>query len=132
MIFKLANVELGSNDAGGAQDLVLQADKVMQEEPILGANNMPQFDRGNHQRIIAFAVTREYADYHTAEAALCDFVEQVMDLSGTLEMIQIGADGGRNIRYSRNAVVRQCTGKQFGVSVDFSFRVRGDRIVAKL
>jgi len=131
MIFKLANVELGSNDAGGAQDLVLQADKVMQEEPILGAASMPQFDRGNHQRIISFAVTREYADYHTAEAALCDFVEQVMDLSGTMELVQEGVSGSRSIRYSRNAVVRSVTAKQFGVSVDFTFRIRGDRLVTK-
>jgi hypothetical protein len=39
--------------------------------------------------------------------------------------------GSRSIRYSRNAVVRSVTAKQFGVSVDFTFRIRGDRLVTK-
>lgn len=115
----------GGNES--PKDLTIHGERAVQSVPLLrGAAGV--FSRGNRVNTVAFAVTREHADYGAAEAFLWQHAT-ALPASGSLELWCEATDGN-GVRYTAavSAVVSD-KGSQNGLTTTHQYLLKCGEIV---
>jgi hypothetical protein len=125
----LDNLVLAGDGAEGARDLVVNGRVVVQEAQFLRAESVELFDRRNRSTLISFHAATLFDTMEDAEVYLLERAEKVQ-IQGLVTLIARTPSGAETRRYLSDAIVEISEGRQIGVTIEFSYTIRGGIILS--